>query len=129
MMNVAIAWRRMAGIIKDPARGKEGAMSLPLTLDDRHNSALLNSRRALETVGIDTLTLVSLELPHAQHFRLGTPRARIFFCSYLEAARTSGSSHRKNRRSHRSWTRSGLYGHMAVSYVLALWKVIDRFGR
>lgn len=46
-------------------------MCLPLTLDDRHNSALLNSRRALETVGIDTLTLVSLERPHAQHFRLG----------------------------------------------------------
>jgi hypothetical protein len=36
--------------------------TIVLTLNDRHDSALLNSRRSLETVGIDTAKKLGLQI-------------------------------------------------------------------
>jgi len=36
--------------------------TIVLTLDDRHDGALLNSRRSLETVGIDTAKKFGLQI-------------------------------------------------------------------
>jgi len=44
-----------------------------LTLDDGHNGTLLNSRRALETVGIDTFTLLTND--HCDQHLLFLPRS------------------------------------------------------
>jgi hypothetical protein len=64
-----------------------GNLMIIFTLDDGHDGALLDSRRALETVGVDTCTLVNLTL--------SSPERPQF--SYLSEARSSGSSRRRSR--------------------------------
>lgn len=71
-----------------------------LTLDNRHDGPLLDSRGALETISIDTFT--------ASQFSVAAQISVGDIATYLEAALTSGSSHRKSRRFHRSWTRFDL---------------------
>ena len=45
------------------------------TLDDRHDSALLDSRGALETISVDTCLLsASVQLATEEFYRLDLPR-------------------------------------------------------
>lgn len=74
-----------------------------VALDNGHDSTLLNGRRALETIGVNCAGYMSVCTSDVKS-QVGAGSTY-----HHGGARSGGSCHRKNQRSHRSWTRSDLW--------------------